>query len=202
MSAAGAQDHFAHTPTAAANRERKATALAAAAASLGVRVYELTMAGGTFAGAERRKRIRKVAGITAAPSVETWERALGLLEAAERTVPGASTCADCGHAVRVVITAAGNRLAIDPFPHPDGRVWPKTTPAGQRAVVIAGHESPPEDEPLYRQHSRSCPATSGKRRAEGPRCAACCQPMDGVLAARDPSYRTHPACDPAGGGDP
>lgn len=201
MSAAGAQDHFAHTATAAANRERKATALAATAAGMGLRVYELKTLGGTFADAERRKQVRKSVGLASAPSVETWERALGLLEARERTLPGMSACVVCGNVVRLVITAAGNQLALDPFPHPDGRVWPKTTSAGERAVVIAGHEIPPEDEPLYRQHVRSCPAPAAvrKRPSEAPRCPVCSTHLDGVMAARDPSYTAHPTCR---GGDP
>ncbi len=202
MSAAGAQDHFAHNPTAEANREKKAKALAATAAGMGYRVYELKCVGGTVADADRRNRVRRAAGLTSAPSVETWARALGLLEARERMLPGVSVCQapGCGHAVRVVITESGKNLEVDPFPHPDGRVWPKTTKDGQRAVVIAGHETPPEDEPLFRQHSRSCPSTAHRRPSEAPRCSECGQPLDGVLAARDATYLSHPTCDPGGGG--
>lgn len=201
MSAAGAQDHFAHSPAAEVNRERKAKALAATAAGMGYRVYELKCVGGTAADAGRRVRVRKAAGISSAPSVETWARALGLLEARERMLPGAGTCPGCGHAVRAVITESGKHIEVDPFPHPDGRVWPKTTKDGQRAVIIAGHETPPEDEPLFRQHARSCPSTARQRPSEAPRCTTCTRPLDGVLAARDATYTSHPSCD-AGGGDP
>ena len=187
---------YAHTRDAAENREKKATALAATAARLGLQPYELKLVGGTVADADRRTAVRKETGLDRNPSVETWGRAIGLLDAHLRELPGTTTCDrdGCGSAVRVVITESGNRITVDPLPHPAGRVWPRSTKDGQRAVIIAGHQTPPEDEPLYRLHDRSCPATAHKRPSEAPRCTACAQPLDGVLAARLPSYTTHPTC--------
>lgn len=187
---------YAQTPHARENRERKATALAGAAARLGLQPFELRLVGGTVADAERREVVRLEAGLTRRPSVETWARAIALLDARSREIPGTHPCqaAGCGASVRVAILASGTRIDVDPYPHPAGRVWLRHTSQGERAEMLAGHMTPPEGEPLYRHHSRSCPATAHTRPSEAPRCEACSQPLDGVLAARDPSYRTHPAC--------
>lgn len=186
---------FAHTAGAERNRKRKAGALAAAAASLGLQPYELRVVGGTAVEAEHRTRVRRAAGVTRDASVETWQTAIGLLIARTATMPGAHPCPRCDYTVLEVITEAGNRLAIDPLPHPAGTVWPVTTPHGQRARVLAGHDPKPDDEPLYRQHATTCPEQPKRSRA-APRCLECTQPLDAVVAYRDPTYTTHPHCDP------
>ncbi|MGN8245250.1 hypothetical protein ACTHAM_002369 [Cellulomonas soli] len=190
-------DH-AHTPTSTANRRKKASALAAAAASLGLQPYELTCVGGTVADADRRRRVRRAAGLDRDASVETWQLALGFLEARVRTMPSSVMCPACGWPVLIVTTDAGVRLFLDPFPREDGTVWPHATPQGTRARVIAGHETPPDGEPLFRQHQRSCPADKrapARRLAEAPKCSACGLPLDPVLAQRDRSFTAHPNCE-------
>ena len=196
MSAAPAD--FAHTRHAEANRQRKAHALAAAAANLGLQPYELKLIGSTSVEAEHRRRVRRAAGLDRDPSVETWMLALAHLEARAATLPGARQCTACGAFVLQVVTEHEQRLLIDPYPHRTGTVWPVTAPAGQRARVLAGHDERPDDEPLYRQHTASCPAapTRPRSRSRAALCGECGQPLDQVLAERDPTYTTHPRCDP------
>lgn len=188
-------DH-AHTHRAETNRQRKAHALAGAAVALGLQPYDLTVVGGTQAHADNRGRVRRLAGLDRDPSVETWQTALGHLFGLAAHVPAAEQCARCDAYVRPVITESGARLLVDPFAHPAGTVWPLTTPHGQRAKVLAGHDPHPQDVPLFRQHAASCPANPRAARARAPRCSVCAQPLDAVLAARDPSYTSHPRCEP------
>lgn len=190
-----AERDYAHTPTADRNRKRKANALAAAAANLGLQPYELTVVGGTAVHAEHRHRVRRTAGLDRDPSVETWQVAIGYLIARVATLPGTYQCTACDFYVRDVVTEAGNRLAIDPLPHPAGTVWPVTTHEGQRARVLAGHDERPDDIPLFRQHTTTCPARP-KPRSQAPKCLECGRPLDAQLAHRDPTYTTHPQCDP------
>ena len=191
-------DH-AHTPRAETNRQRKAHALAGAARHLGMQPYELTVVGGTLAHSENRARVRRLAGLDRDPSVETWQTAIGHLLGLTGSMPGAAQCTACGFYVLHVLTMSGRRLAIDPFPHPTGTVWPEDTAKGQVARILAGHDVRPDDVQLWRQHATSCPASPTVRRSQAPRCQVCSQPMDGVLAARDASYTTHPSCDPREG---
>lgn len=192
---------YARTRHAEQNRARKAEALAAAAARMGLQAYELTLVGGTVADRDRRAAVRKAAGISRAPSVDTWTLALQTLEALARALPGVRDCPLCGHPVRAVLGAQSKRhIRIDPFPHPNGNVLPIVEDHHVVARVIAGHDTPP-DEPLFRQHHVSCPASpqaASRRRSEAPRCPICETPLDGSLAASDPTYRTHPSCDPGG----
>lgn len=188
---------YGHTTQAENNRKRKASALATAAANLGFQPYELTVIGGTPAEADKRHRVRRAAGLDRDPSVETWQMTIGMLIARTATLPGARPCTRCDFHVLQVITEAGTKLLIDPFPHPAGTVWPVDD--GRRARVLAGHEERPDDVPLYRQHTTTCPAEPAGRRSRAPRCQVCAQPLDGVLAARDPAYTSHPRCDPREG---
>lgn len=191
----GARDHFGHTRVAEANRARKVLALAATAARLGVMPFELTLVGGTTADRDRRDRVRRECGLDKAPSVETWTAALVELERRVWALPGVSPCLGCGWPVRSLVSVSGHRLLVDPLPREDGTVAVTPAPRGLPVGwIIAGHETPPEDEPLYRQHARSCPTSAAHHRAQAPRCLACNEPLDGVLAARDPSYTTHPGC--------
>ncbi|WP_182112903.1 hypothetical protein [Actinotalea sp. JY-7876] len=185
---------YSHSKYAETNRRRKADALAAAAAHLGLQPFELTLVGGTVADAGRRKLVRKAAGLDRDASVETWSQALGALEQTLWRVPGTTACPDCGWPIRVVTTATGKRVALDPLPREDGSVYRSEVRGKPVAVVVAGHDTVPDDEPLYRQHARSCPKTSGRARAEAPKCTECGHPLDGVLAARDATYTMHPAC--------
>ena len=189
---------FAHTRHAETNRRRKATALAAAAVNLGLQPYELKVIGSTATEAEARRRVRRAAGVDRDPSVQTWMLTLGYLEARAASLPGARQCQHCGAFVLEVLTEHEQRLLLDPWPHPAGTVWPTTTRTGQRARVLAGHDERPDDEPLYRQHAASCPQAPRRPRSRlhGATCAECGQPLDQVLAERDPTYTTHPACDP------
>jgi hypothetical protein len=184
---------FAHTPGADKSRKRKAKALAATAAGMGLQPYELKVLGSTPAAAAARREVRRAAGWDREPSVETWMLAVGYLESLARDLPGIVLCTDCGYPVRYVITELGRRLAIDPFPHPAGTVWPVTTARGQRARIIAGNHSRP-DAPLYRQHPASCPARPAAGRARLRMCTVCGHPLDPVLAAREPAQTTHPTC--------
>ena len=193
MSASPAVD-YAHTNRAEENRKRKASALAATAAGFGLQPYELTVVGGTQAEADRRHRVRVASGLDRDPSVETWQTAIGMLIGRTATLPGARPCTHCDFHVLQVITEAGNRLLIDPLPHPAGTVWPVED--GHKARILAGHDERPEDVPLYRQHATTCPARRSRRRSQAPRCSVCSQPLDAVLAARDASYTSHPRCDP------
>lgn len=185
---------YAHTAHARENRARKAAALAAAAAGLGLQVYEVKLVGGTVADRKRRAAVARAAGYSSA-SDETWAAALLELEALAWAVPGVEAHGPCGAPVLLEVTRGGKPVDLDPFPRERGTVWLSgDVVTGQRAVVLAGHDVPPVDVPLYRQHSRSCPATAHTRPSEGPWCEDCGQPLDGVLAARDPSYTSHPGC--------
>lgn len=187
---------FAHTQRAENNRKRKAHRLALAAASMGLQYYELKVVGGTQAEADTRTRVRRAARIDRDPSVETWQLAIGMLMARAGTLPGALQCPRCDAYVLRVVTEAGSKILIDPFPHPSGSVFPHTNGQGlQVARVLAGHDPKP-DEPLYRQHTASCPASPTALRARARRCLVCSRELDAVLAARDPSYTTHPTCEP------
>lgn len=188
---------YANTKHAQENRRRKAEALAVEAAHHGLQPYELRLVGGTVADATRRETVRKAAGILSRPSHETWTLALEVLENAARTRPGATPCNTCGWPVLTVTTATGTKVRIDPFAHPAGTVWPQTDAGKTVAVIIAGHQSRPEDTPLFRQHASSCPESpqaADRRRREAPRCISCGNPLDGVLAQRSPSYTVHPTC--------
>ncbi|EYR64644.1 hypothetical protein N866_07100 [Actinotalea ferrariae CF5-4] len=193
---------FAHTRHAETNRQRKANALAAAAANLGLQPYELKVIGSTAVEAEQRRRVRRTAGLDRDPSVETWMLALGYLEARAAGLPGARQCTACGAFVLQVVTEHDQRLLIDPYPHATGTVWPVAAPAGRRsgksARVLAGHDERPDDQPLYRQHTASCPAAPPRprSRSRAALCGECGLPLDQVLAERDPTYTTHPKCDP------
>ncbi len=57
---------YAHTAAAEVNRDRKATALAAAARELGLCADDVAVGGG------HRRQVRRAAGITREPSEETW----------------------------------------------------------------------------------------------------------------------------------
>ncbi|WP_066586274.1 hypothetical protein [Cellulomonas timonensis] len=191
----------ARRPTHAADqdRARQVRALASTAELIGLMPYELTVVGGTAADADRWHRVwRTHLGWQHAPSVETRVEAVRALEVRCWALAGVVPCPDgCGWPVRLMTTAAGRTLAIDPLPRQDGTVWRQSARGkGPVAVILAGHQTPPDAEPLYRQHSRSCPATSTKRVREAPRCTACGERLDAVLAGRDPTYTTHPTCAP------
>ena len=181
---------FGHTRHAQERRKAKALALAVAAAGLGLQPYELTVVGGTQVHADNRARVRRAVPLDRDPSVETWQATLGQLIQRSATIHGARQCLGCDFYVVEVITEAGKRLLVDPFPHPSGTV--DTT--GPRARVLAGHDVREGDEDLYRQHATSCPASPSARRSPGPRCTECAKPLDAVLAVRDPTYTIHPTC--------
>lgn len=191
---------YAHTRTAETNRARKADALAATARRLGYMPWELRVIGGGVEEVAHRDDVRREAGIASA-SVETWQAAITRLTtlAAEACGPVPALCPRCTFPVRWVNTEGGQRIALDPFPHPFGSVRPPDPddPAprpgmpGGLAHVNAGGEPRPDDVALYRQHVTSCP--SG-RRPGGPRCTACHQPMNAIVAAAEP-HVTHPSCD-------
>lgn len=191
---------YAHTKRAERNRSKKAAALAGEARRLGYMPFELATVGGTVHDAERRELVRKSLGLTAAPSVETWVQVLVKLETMAFEVPGVVMCPACDWPVRDVTTPGGKHLTIDPFPREDGTVQPIRKRDGTVvAEVFAGGDSHrPTDEPLFRQHSRSCPASPAARRVRLPRCQVCNNPLYGPLAAADPTYTTHPCCDPEG----
>lgn len=189
---------YAHTKRADANRDRKAIALAAEARRLGYMPFELRTIGGTPGDAERREIVRKSLGLDRAPSVETWTQALVKLETLAFEVPGIVMCPDCDWPVHQVTTEGGKRLLLDPFPRDDGSVQPLRKPDGTvlARVYAGGDPSRPLDEPIYRQHSRSCPNSPASRRVHLPRCTVCNNPLYGPLVAKDPTYTTHPNCDP------
>lgn len=188
-------DH-AHTGRAEENRKAKASALAAAAAALGLQPYELKITDGTAEHAENRARVRRAAGVPRDPSTETWQMAIAFLLARALTRPGVRTCRACAGPVLDVVTVNGTALVLDPNAHPAGTVLPVATPAGQRARVLVGGDDWPDDTPLYRQHAASCPASPRRAQRPAPKCRDCGEPLDAVLAFRDPTYTTHPSCNP------
>lgn len=190
---------FAHTTAAETNRQRKAHALAVSARALGLQPYELAPIGGLPGAAEQRARVRRLARITSDPSVETWQLALGQLEGLARSVPGSGPCPACGWPVLTVRSEGGKRLLLDPFPRTDGNVLPTGTPDGPRARVLGASADRPDDAPLFRQHTSRCHARQPVAPRAAAVCAGCGKPLDAVLAARDPSYTTHPTCTPGGG---
>lgn len=202
---------YAHTRHAERNRVQKASALADAAVALGHRPYDLRVVRTddpiwpTVADRDRRLAVRRAAGMRRSASVETWIAALELLDARERETASrtrGSDCPRCGYVVMPVRSASGERtFYLDPHPHPAGRARLEERGGILVAHMIAGHEIPPEDAPLYRQHLASCPRSPdapARRWAEAPRCPVCREPMDGGLYLADPTYRSHPCCDPRG----
>ena len=192
---------YAHTNAAEKNRRKKAQVLADAARELGLMPYELQTLHGTAVHASMREQVRKHAGLDRPASVDTWNQALIRLEAAAFRVPGVRFCERCDFPVLWVKTVGGKDIALDPFPHPLGTVWPSQTPDGARARVFGGGDTdrPGEDVPLYRQHVRSCPETPAGRRSRIARCDVCHNPLYMPLVAIDPTYTTHPNCEPEGG---
>lgn len=188
---------YAHTRNAENHRQRKAHALAMAARALGMQPYELQVIGGTAEHASNRLRARRRAHLDRDPSVETWQLTIGQLEGLAHSAPGSiAGCPDCGWWVRIVTTMGGRRLAVDPFPHPLGTVLIETTKAGEAARILAGHEPRPDDVGMYRQHVTSCPQSPAVARRHAPRCSVCGKPLNAALAATDPTYTSHPCCDP------
>jgi len=196
---AGAVD-YAHTREAERRRSIKAGKIAAAARRLGYMPFELRTIGGTEADADRWEQIRRDVGLVRAPSVETRNAALIMLERFALDVPGIVLCPACDWPVLEVITERSKqRITIDPFPHPRGSVLPVQAEdaINMLARIFAGGDpARPVDEPLYRQHSRSCPETAHGRRVRAPRCTVCGNPLHVGLAEKDPTYTTHPTCDP------
>lgn len=99
-------------------------------------------------------------------------------------------CTSCGSLMLWVLTIEGRRWPLDPQPHPDGTVVVTHLPDGTvRGRVLSGAELPAQQE-AHRLHDRVCPARP--RPAEGPRCGACREVMDGWLVDR--GYTRHIGC--------
>lgn len=199
---------FGHTVRAETNRQRKAHALAGASRDLGLRPYELATVGGRPGVQERRARVRRLAQVRDA-SEETWALAMGQLEGMEKWICGTAECPRCGWPVRTVVSERGRTLLIDPHAHELGTVLP--TEGGTRARILAATAPRPDGERLYRQHATSCPGAAATAALapeetdipdapDAPACTACGQPLDAEFARRDPTYTTHPCCDPREGG--
>lgn len=193
---------YAHTEHAERRRAVKADRLAAAARDLGLMPFELAIIGGTPSAESRRELVRKSAGMDRAPSDETWVLALVRLEALALQVPGITLCPECDWPVlEVVAEISKRRILIDPLPRGDGTVLPVQAADGLNmlARVFAGGDAArPLDEPLYRQHSRSCPQSPQGRSVRTPKCEICGNPLWLPLVELDPTYTTHPTCDPHG----
>lgn len=108
------------------------------------------------------------------------------------------TGAGCGKLMLWIITVGGNRMPLDPDPHPDGNVIITRLDDGSiRGRVLSGNELPAEGRIVYRPHHRTCPASAEFRRrkaATAPRCAACGLVMDLWLVDR--GWRWHVNCTP------
>lgn len=76
---------YARTPTARANRERKAAALADTCRALGVTAAGIDVGGG------RRREVWKAAGLTRAPSEDTWHLTATLLGPEPEPTPARET---------------------------------------------------------------------------------------------------------------
>lgn len=104
----------------------------------------------------------------------------------------------CTADVRWVLTEGGRRMPIDPDPHPDGTVVRRVDGQGRiRAHVLTGVELPAQ-EPAWRPHWTTCPASAEFRRrqwAAAPKCIACKLPLDRELTART-GWPWHPCCAP------
>ena len=191
---------YAHTREAERRRSFKAMRIAQAARRLGLMPFELRTIGATEPDIARWGRVRREVGLDRPASVETRNAALILLEQYALAVPGISLCPDCDWPVLEVVTEIGKqRIRIDPFPHPDGTVLPVQADDGMNMlarIFAGGGPSRPLEEPLYRQHSRSCPESAHGRRVRAPKCTVCGNPLDAALAAKDPTYTSHPSCDP------
>ena len=191
---------FAQTTSARRNRKVKARALADAAIARGLAVAELKLRWSTAADERRREQVRKDAGYKSRPSDQTWALALEMLATLSYDATGGVTCHKCDAPVRRVKTLSGSLIEVDPFAHPAGTVWPRQDHGEVRAVILAGHDTPPDSgTPLFRQHAQSCergPLAAARRAREAPTCPICSQPMDGGLAFRIPDlYKAHPCCE-------
>lgn len=189
---------FAHTTTARKNREAKAHRLALAASRQGYTVHELAVIDSTQANERRREQARKAADMKSRASDETWTLALEHLAAMAFEATSGVTCSQCHAPVRRVPTMGGALVEVDPFAHPHGTVWPRQHNGRVVAVVLAGHDTPPgEDTPLFRQHTKSCAhglKALERTWKEAPKCRACGEALDAVLAYRSTEYHTHPCC--------
>lgn len=179
---------YAHTDHAARRRAEKADRLADVARSLGLMPYEL-------AAASHRDQVRKAAGLPRSPSDETWNLATIALEKLALAVGGYFLCPTCSWPVLRVLTEGGQERMLDPFPRADGSVVLVEHIDGWRARVLPGGEfRDPAVTDLYRQHSRSCPASHRGRRLDVKRCTICNNPLWPPLVEADPTYTTHPTC--------
>ncbi|XBH21597.1 hypothetical protein V5R04_15535 [Jonesiaceae bacterium BS-20] len=188
---------YTNTKKAKTNRTKKANTLALAAAALGLLSYELLIPGSTLADEQRRERVRKHAGFKARPSDATWEEATMVLMANSMALPETVLCGVCSHPVRRVRTGGGSMVDLDVYAHPAGNVWPHQVGGKVVAEFITGTDSAPDDAPLFRLHSKSCPLAKDawkRRLAEAPKCRACGEPLSGRLAYTWREYHTHPNC--------
>lgn len=107
-----------------------------------------------------------------------------------------TVCTGCSAPIRWVLTVGGKRMPLDPDPHPDGNVIRVEHDGLIRARVLTGDELPAQ-EPAWRAHWVTCPASADFKRRKGattPRCVECRQPLDPVLARL--GDRWHPCCAP------
>jgi hypothetical protein len=77
-----------------------------------------------------------------------------------------SACGSCGAAVIWAITAAGNRMPVDPEPAENGNLYlfEPSTPGGDRTVMVARGFQRDHGEPLYLSHFVTCPNAARHRR--------------------------------------
>lgn len=189
---------FSQTKTAQRNRATKAKTLAEAARAAGLTVPELKIEWSTASDERRREEVRKAAGFKTRPSDQTWALALEALAALAFDATGGVTCRKCGAPVRRVKALSGAMIEIDPYAHQAGTVWPRNDNGQVIAVVIAGHDTPPQDTPLFRQHAQTCergPLAAARRIREAPKCRACGQALDAALAYSCAEYTIHPCCE-------
>lgn len=160
MSAAGAQDHFAHTAQAEENRAIKAAALAAAARASGVPVAELAIGRGG------RRAVWKAAGLDRAPSEATWAAVADLMASDEPPAgPRPQSCRH--HPSRPGRLYLGGRLCDECAPwaragHPEPRPPVGSTLAELRAAArIAADVRPASSSTVIDERA----IASGKRRS-------------------------------------
>jgi hypothetical protein len=113
-----------------------------------------------------------------------------------------TTCTLCPAAIWWALSTNDHRIAFDEDAHPGGTYVPVVTPDGNKRMQPLTGAHLPAQQPAWRRHDTTCPASEeGRRRAarDRQRCGDCRGPMDPWLPTN--GHRWHIGCGPAWPGE-